>query len=65
VKSKGKYGFIDKSGRYVIEPQFDIAFWYENGLAPVGIGRGKVKVGFINKQGKYAINPQFDGVNVF
>jgi hypothetical protein len=42
-----------------------MAFWYEDGLAPVGVGRGKVKVGFINKAGKYEINPQFDDINVF
>lgn len=31
-----KYGFIDRTGRFVIEPQFEIAWEFSNGLAVVG-----------------------------
>jgi hypothetical protein len=32
-------GFIDKQGRWVIEPQYGWARPFHNGLAAVGIGR--------------------------
>ena len=32
-----KFGFIDKSGKVVIEPQFDDAFDFSEGFAYVGI----------------------------
>jgi hypothetical protein len=56
----GKYGYIDKQGKFVISPQFDNARRFEEGLAAVRVGGGDDgKWGFIDKQGKIAINPQF------
>ena len=53
-----KYGFIDKSGKMVIEPQFDdeidIAGSFIAGLACV---RKDGKEGFIDKNGKVVIEP--------
>ena len=57
VKVEGKYGYIDKKGNIVINPQFDNAHYFRKGLAAVMIGD---KWGFIDKTGKYVINPQFD-----
>ena len=45
----GKDGFIDKTGKYVINPQFDIAFDFSEGLAGIWIGG---KRGYIDKTGK-------------
>ena len=36
--STGKWGFIDKTGHYVINPQFDFAQSFSDGLAAVRIG---------------------------
>ena len=41
AKSDGKYGFIDKTGKYVINPQFDDAEAFSEGLARVWIGDWK------------------------
>ena len=57
-----KYGFIDKSGKMVIEPQFDGASDFSEGLAQV---EKDGKWGFIDKSGKVVIEPQFDWVSDF
>jgi hypothetical protein len=51
----------DATGKMVINPQFDGANEFSDGLAAVRIGGYLTgKWGFIDKQGKMAINPQFD-----
>ena len=57
-----KYGFIDKSGKVVIEPQFDWVGAFSEGLARV---KKDGKYGFIDKSGKVVIEPQFDEVRAF
>lgn len=58
IKSNGKYGYINKSGFVVIEPQFDkAANDFFEGLAPIAIGRS---YGYIDESGSIAIEPQFD-----
>lgn len=53
-----KWGFIDKSGKIVINPQFDSVSSFSNrDLTCVTVGE---KYGYINKKGEYVINPQFD-----
>ena len=51
-KIGNKYGFIDRSGKVVIEPKFDIAFRFSEGLAAVRIGDNS---GYIDKTGKLII----------
>jgi hypothetical protein len=58
----GKYGYIDKAGKYVINPQFEDAKPFKDGFAAVEVGR---KWGYINKGGKFVINPQFDDAEPF
>ena len=62
VKIGGKYGYINKAGEIVINPQFDDAWSFSEGLARVEIGD---KYGYINKAGEYVIKPQFDGAGSF
>lgn len=62
VVSNGKYGFIDLGGKIIIEPQFEQATHFGEGLAGVRIGD---KWGFIDESGKIVIKPQFDSVGVF
>ena len=71
-----KWGFIDKKGNYIVNPQFDDVWTgFEHGVALVNLGMklygmrdGKVvagekgKWGLIDKTGKYILNPQFDEV---
>jgi hypothetical protein len=35
---EGKWGYIDPSGKFVIEPKFDAAGWFEGGRAQVQLG---------------------------
>jgi tetratricopeptide (TPR) repeat protein len=62
VKLNGKYGFINKSGKVLINPQFDAAGNFYDGLAVVKSGE---KWGYINKSGKIVINPQFEQATNF
>lgn len=62
VTLKGKIGFIDRDGKIVIEPTFENAFPFTEGLAAVQrIG----KWGFIDETGREIIQPQFDNVGQF
>ena len=61
LEDKG-WGFIDKSGNEVIEPQFEEVGGFSEALAGVQI-RGRW--GFIDKTGRVAINPQYNVVNSF
>lgn len=53
----GKRGFIDKTGRVVIAPQFKKAWGFSEGLAAVSVDR---KIGFIDRTGKVVIPPTFE-----
>jgi hypothetical protein len=58
-----RYGFIDRSGKTVIPPQFDLTFGFSEGLAAVQIGK---KWGFIDTSGKLVIPLQdFSDVKPF
>lgn len=62
-----KEGFIDKTGRVAITPQFDAVYNFSEDLAAVGIGSNwkTMKWGFIDKSSKFVINPQFDYAGSF
>lgn len=38
IKINGKYGFIDHEGHFVLEPVYEKAQYFYEGLAPVQIG---------------------------
>jgi hypothetical protein len=54
VEADGYCGFIDKSGKVVIKPQFTWASQFSGGLANVMVGD---KMGYIDKSGKYVWEP--------
>ena len=56
-----KWGYVNKSGEVKIQPQFEKAGMFQNGMAPVVFNE---KVGFINEKGVYVVNPQYDSVNL-
>lgn len=62
VTSDQKIGFVDKTGKVVINSQFDEALSFSEGFAAI---KQKDKWGFIDKTGKIVINPQFDEVFSF
>lgn len=66
IVQNGKWGYMDKHGKVVINPQFDshngAAGFFSEGLALVSIGR---KFGYINTKGEFVINPQFEYASPF
>jgi predicted NUDIX family NTP pyrophosphohydrolase len=54
----GEFGYIDRSGKMVIVPQFDRASRFSGGLAEVQVvdARGYAR-GYIDKQGRYIWAP--------
>ncbi len=56
---KRKSGFIDKSGKVVVEPKFDMVSEFTNGLSFVAIKNEKKELflGYIDKKGKYVWKP--------
>jgi hypothetical protein len=53
-----KYGYIDKTGNFVITPQFDFASEFKAGLAKVEMGRhSDSKLGYIDLKGNYVWKP--------
>ncbi|ENA9430640.1 WG repeat-containing protein, partial [Campylobacter coli] len=59
VKLNGRWGFIDRSGKFVIKPKFDSIWDFSEGLAKVELNR---KYGFMDKNGKIVIEPKFDDI---
>ena len=61
VRSGDKWGYINNTGNFRIDPQFDFAFGFDGDLAPVRINN---KLGFIDKTGKIAIPPSADDISM-
>ncbi|MDP4145798.1 MAG: WG repeat-containing protein, partial [Bacillota bacterium] len=58
-----KWGFIDNKGSFVIKPNFDYAFdFQDNGLAIVGVSD---VYGIINTSGNYVVVPKYDFIDQF
>jgi hypothetical protein len=62
VKVKGKYGFIDKTGKEVIPLKYDNADSFEKGLANVKLNG---KWGYIDNTGKQIIPLKYDYARCF
>lgn len=62
VKVSGKWGYIDKTGSFVINAQFDgTTPFFDDGYALVEVGES---YGIIDKTGNYVVNPQFSDVDL-
>lgn len=57
------YGYIDKKGKWVIQPQFTKAGSFCEGLAVASTNYSKL--GYIDKTGKFIIAPKYDVANDF
>ena len=62
VKLDKKYGYQDRNGKLVIQPEFDLASQFVSGLAAVKIGK---KWGYINDSANFVIQPKFDNALTF
>jgi hypothetical protein len=69
-----KFGFVDETGKLAINPMFEEAGNFSEGLAAVCLGKGCYyslkkdkprKWGYIDKNGAMIIPPQFDDANEF
>jgi len=56
VENRPKSGFIDKTGKIIIEPKYDMAIDFHEGLAAVSIYGAW---GYINKKGEVVIEPRY------
>ena len=57
-----KYGCIDKTGRIVAEPQFDMVYGFSENLAKIKLDD---KYGYIDKNGAIIVTPNFDNARNF
>ncbi len=62
AKSHDHYGYIDETGNYVIDPDFEIAWSFVRGTAVV---KQDGKYGLIDKNGDWKIEPIYDSVIPF
>lgn len=52
--NKSLYGYIDTLGNFILEPKFDNANNFRNGLAWASLKSGDLTIeGYINKKGEY------------
>ncbi len=52
-----QHGYIDKTGKLVINPQFDVAGDFHDGRAVVASAG---RYGYVDKDSKFVIQPQFN-----
>lgn len=57
IEKNGKFGYIDRTGKIIVSPQYDKAYEFSEGLAAVMKGD---KSGFIDHTGKVVIEIKFD-----
>lgn len=62
IQSGAKFGYVDPKGNYLINPQFDRASAFRDGLALV---QSDGLYGYIQESGEYVINPVFPAATVF
>ncbi|MCL6508436.1 MAG: WG repeat-containing protein, partial [Bryobacteraceae bacterium] len=55
--ANGEWGFVDTTGKWVIDPQFEFVGNFADGLAPVTVGG---RTGYIDQKGRFVVNPQYD-----
>jgi hypothetical protein len=65
VKIGEEYGYVDRDGKIVINPQFAEAGLFRNGVAIVKSSGKKGLYGYIEESGKYVIQPQYVRATAF
>ena len=65
---QSKWGYLDKTGNWAIQPRFDIAEDFSEDLAAVCVraqGPDRDQWGYIDKAGKFVIPPQYEKAQPF
>lgn len=62
ITENAKFGFADAKGNVVIQPQYDGASSFNDGLAMVKVGDKK---GYVNLSGKLVVTPQYEEASDF
>jgi len=62
AKKYGKWGFINKSGDWIIDNQYEEAYYFSEGLAAV---RHFGNWGFIDRHGEWVIQPEYRDAKPF
>jgi hypothetical protein len=62
ISVNSQVGYIDRDGKFAINPQFEAAGNFSDGLALVRIGG---RYGYVDRSCKIAINPQFESAGEF
>ena len=52
-----KYGYKDEKGKVIVEPKYDLAYSFDEGMAAFRI---KGKYGYINEKGREVVPPKYD-----
>lgn len=65
VKAGKVYGYIDRSGKSVIGPQFSKASCFTDGIALVATGDTNLRWGYIDQAGNYTIPATYTGATTF
>ncbi len=56
------WGYIDRSGEYVVQPQFHDAWNFHEGLAVVKVEWAR---GYIDREGKFVVEPKYQYAGPF
>ncbi|GAC1428811.1 MAG: hypothetical protein NVSMB6_28450 [Burkholderiaceae bacterium] len=62
VRIDGKWGYIDHTGKVVIQPKFELASAFFNGMASIMMGG---KYGYIDKTGTIVVAPKYGYAHFF
>jgi len=66
IKVNNQWGYINETGKIIVEPQYFYAHEYSEGLGAVSVDIGdRVLFGFLDETGKMSIPPQFSEVSEF
>ena len=66
LEENGKWGYKNSMGDIIVEPQYDWAGSFSEGIAAVGLikndwtGKERMQYGMINYKGDIVINPEYD-----
>ena len=58
----GRYGYVNRAGKFVLEPQYEQALPFSDFIAAV---KKDGKWGYINGEGKFVIEPRFENAFLF
>jgi hypothetical protein len=64
AQAKNKFGVIDKSGKWIVQPEYNFISGFNSGLSPFQKNENE-KYGYMNLKGEIVIEPKFDSAGWF